>query len=189
MWLLLLLLAALTIALPAVGPRNALRTWWLLAGLAACAVLAAPAVIWQALHDFPLLTVARASARTTGSVLIALSVVPAVLGSLPILPSSALAPVIAINPEQGEQVGWREFALTVQDAFFANDYPTVITRNYGRPGTIEAHTEVHAWSGHMSFYAWGLPVRPQEGPPGRVRRTAVQRLQSRRTTTEPRPAT
>ena len=42
-----------------VGPRRPLWSWWTAGGIAAAVVLAAPYVIWQQVHGWPQLTVAR----------------------------------------------------------------------------------------------------------------------------------
>jgi 4-amino-4-deoxy-L-arabinose transferase-like glycosyltransferase len=46
-------------ALAAVGPREAIRSWWTVAGVTAAVLLAAPYVGWQAAHGWPQLVVAR----------------------------------------------------------------------------------------------------------------------------------
>jgi 4-amino-4-deoxy-L-arabinose transferase-like glycosyltransferase len=202
-WLVPLLVLALGASLLAVGPRAVLRTWWLAAGAAVASVVAAPVLVWQALHGFPLLTVARGISETDGAanralfvpmqllylspvlvpvwlagfvalwrdrrfrslavaypvlcvltltlggkpyytmpllvLLVAAGAEPAwrwvlrhrvwasaaavagalvsVLIALPVLPVGALGPVLAVNPEQGEQVGWRELTASVAQAW------------------------------------------------------------------------
>ncbi|MFL6123092.1 glycosyltransferase family 39 protein [Actinophytocola sp.] len=266
-WLILSLVLVIGVALLVVGPRSVLRTWWLAAGVGVALVLAAPVLIWQAAHDFPLLTVASGISGDDGAenrilfvpmqlILVSPVLVPvwaaglvrllrdpavrfgravglsypllcvvlvvlggkpyyavpplvvflaagaeptlrwldrgnralrrgiagaaAVVGAvmsmivgLPVLPVDAIGPVIALNGEQGEQVGWHEFATTVARVWHRipeseRDRAVIFTSNYGQAGAIERfHGELGLpvpYSGHMSYADW---ARRPTGCPGR----------------------
>jgi Dolichyl-phosphate-mannose-protein mannosyltransferase len=247
-WLVPLLVLALGASLVAVGPRRVLRTWWLAAGVAVAFVVSAPVLIWQAAHDFPLLTVARGISDTDGPenrvlfiplqlmylspvlvpvvaagflalwrdrryravalsypvlcgvtvavggksyytmplllLLLAAGAEPAwrwalqhravaagaalagtamsIVGTLPVLPVNAITPLLTVNKELGEQVGWREFTASVARAWREAEPTSVIfTRNYGQAGAVELHGPElglpQPYSGHMSYASWGPP--------------------------------
>jgi 4-amino-4-deoxy-L-arabinose transferase-like glycosyltransferase len=265
-WLVLLLCAGWAAALLAVGPRAVLRSGWLAAGAAVALALAAPSLVWQATHGWPLVGLASgisaedggenrvlfvplqiaylspvlvptavagflrvwrdpglrwaragvlvypvvavvalvlggkpyyvvppllvllaagagptlawlargSTARRAWSALAAaVGVAVAVLVGLPVLPPSRLDPVLALNKEAGEQVGWPELVGTVaaaRDALPAAERATavVFTSNYGEAGAVDRYGPglglPPAYSGHMSFADWGPPPDSADGP-------------------------
>jgi Dolichyl-phosphate-mannose-protein mannosyltransferase len=100
---------------------------------------------------------------------IALSAAISAVIALPILPETSLqgSVVMAINPDQGETVGWPRFVDTVSRAWrlipLAERRQTAIfTENYGEAGAIDLLGRSlglpRAYSGHNGFSEWGQPV-------------------------------
>jgi len=65
-YLVVLLVVSLLAAVLLVGPRQVLRSWWLLAGAAVGLAVAAPNLVWQAAHGWPQLTVASGISAEDG---------------------------------------------------------------------------------------------------------------------------
>jgi hypothetical protein len=82
---------------------------------------------------------------------------------LPLVPVDRLAdtPIVDVNYDAGETVGWPRFAATVDRASRdLLDTPfVVLTQNYGEAGAIDrfAPDLGPAYSGHNSYWTWGPP--------------------------------
>jgi hypothetical protein len=87
-------------------------------------------------------------------VLLALSV-PAGAFTLPLLPTSALGPVVTVNPDAGETVGWESYAAQVSAV--VPEGSVVVTDNYGQAGALERYTDLAVYSGHNGYGLWGIP--------------------------------
>lgn len=84
--------------------------------------------------------------------------------ALPVLPADSADPVIAINPDVGETIGWPDLVRTV--ARVARRLPdqqhaVILTSNYGEAGAIDRYGPSlglpHAYSGHNAYGDWGPP--------------------------------
>jgi hypothetical protein len=146
-----------------------LRGPWLLAGIGVGLAIAAPFVLWQVTHDWPLLLVLLAAGaepamrwlrqgrRWVDGVAAA---VPGLLVAVVIgLPAGQLGIVLAINKEADEQVGWPRFAGTVAEAWRLippeqRATSVIFTHNYGQAGAIEEYGPENGvpkpYSGHIA---------------------------------------
>jgi len=118
---------------------------------------ALPAAAWTA----------RVRSRSRTLVLaIAVSVAISAFIALPLLPARSLqgSAVMAINPDQGETVGWPRFVDTVTTAWRSispgeRAHTAIFTGNYGEAGAVDvlgrSHGLPRAYSGHNGFSEWG----------------------------------
>jgi hypothetical protein len=71
--------------------------------------------------------------RPWASGVAALGAIASVVVALPVLPARALGSVLAVNREQGEQVGWRELTMSVAQAWkLAGPHAVIFTADYGQ---------------------------------------------------------
>lgn len=110
-----------------------------------------------------------ASGRRVGVLVVAIvasAAVSAVI-ALPVLPASDLpgSAVMALNPDQGETVGWPRFLDAVTGAWRGlpagvRSHTAIFTANYGEAGAIDVLGDgrlPRAYSGHNGFALWGQP--------------------------------
>ncbi|MDX6677348.1 MAG: hypothetical protein QOE31_1400 [Solirubrobacteraceae bacterium] len=84
--------------------------------------------------------------------------------ALPVLSLERLGPVLAVNEDVGETIGWPQLAQTV--AGVMHGLPdaaraVILTQNYGEAGAIDRYGPAlglpHAYSGHNAYGDWGPP--------------------------------
>jgi 4-amino-4-deoxy-L-arabinose transferase-like glycosyltransferase len=95
---------------------------------------------------------------------LAMSAVTGVIIALPVLPAESADPVIAVNEDVGETIGWPEFVATVADVYRElpnRDRAVILTGNYGEAGAIDRYGPAlglpRAYSGHNAYGDWGPP--------------------------------
>jgi hypothetical protein len=105
---------------------------------------------------------ARGSAQRRAVLLwsmVALSGVVSALIALPLLPAEDAGPVIAVDSDVGETIGWPDLTRIVARVYQPG--AVIFTANYGEAGAIDRYGPPlglpGAWSGHNAFGYWGPP--------------------------------
>jgi len=99
---------------------------------------------------------------------VALSGAVSAVIALPVLPAHDAGPVIAMNGDVGETIGWPQLARTVATVYRqAGSDAVIYTANYGEAGALDRYGHAlhlpRAFSGHNGFWYWG-PPRARPGP-------------------------
>jgi 4-amino-4-deoxy-L-arabinose transferase-like glycosyltransferase len=94
--------------------------------------------------------------------LVVLSGIVSAVIALPLLPAKDSGPVIGVNGDVGETIGWPAFARTVARVYsHAGPGAVVFTSNYGEAGAVDRYGPAlgvaRAYSGHNAFGYWGPP--------------------------------
>ncbi|NGO06439.1 glycosyltransferase family 39 protein [Streptomyces sp. HC44] len=120
----------------------------------------------------PVLAWTRRHGRTWFVVAVVLTSAINAMVTLPVLPQSALAVPMALNKEQGEQVGWPALADAAREGWSqipADDQAraVIFTQNYGEAGALDRYGPARGlprpYSGHMSYADWGPPPDSADG--------------------------
>ena len=114
----------------------------------------------------------RGRTRARKATLVAAVALSAVIGaiiSLPILPEDGVDPVLALNEDVGETIGWPELADQVAAAHRRTPGAVIFTASYGEAGAIDRYGATrglpHAYSGHNAYSHWGPPPPGADGAP------------------------
>ena len=105
-------------------------------------------------------TVAVRATLLTSAVLVS-ALIASVL-FLPVLPVRDLpdSPVLAINYDAGETVGWPRFAQQVGEVLDQHPGAVVLTSNYGEAGAVARYLpDAPVYSGHNAYWWWGPPPK------------------------------
>jgi 4-amino-4-deoxy-L-arabinose transferase-like glycosyltransferase len=94
--------------------------------------------------------------------LVALSGIVSAFIALPLLPAKSAGPVIAMNGDVAETIGWPELTRIVASVYRdAGPGAVIFTANYGEAGAIDRYGPAlglpPAYSGHNAFGYWGSP--------------------------------
>lgn len=112
-----------------------------------------------------------AKGRARGALLAVAVVLSGAIGAviaLPLVPARDLqgSVVMALNPDQGETVGWPRYVRAVSRAWHSispqeRRRTVIFTTNYGEAGAIDVlgrkEKLPYAYSGHNGFAEWGMP--------------------------------
>ncbi|MBW8486684.1 glycosyltransferase family 39 protein [Actinomadura parmotrematis] len=131
-------------------------------------------LVWTAAGCLPLARFLRsAGRRALGGAVLVLAAANSAFIALPVLPVSAIGAANAVNPEQGEQIGWPALADAAAAGWArvpAADRARAVlfAQNYGEAGALALYGPARGlpapYSGHMAFAGWGPPPDSRDGP-------------------------